>query len=101
MARLSRRGTSRIRLPGPHSFWWERENNSSALTPEKPLSKVRSLARGIRRGATADGFTVEEVDRSVVEEEGFRAALDCDVLFSYVDRPWPRAALNFGAYSHL
>jgi hypothetical protein len=64
-------------------------------------SKVEVLAQGLRRGATAANPNIEELELSVVEEDGWRAALDCDVLFSCVDRPWPRAALNFAAYSHL
>jgi molybdopterin/thiamine biosynthesis adenylyltransferase len=64
-------------------------------------SKVKSLAEGIRKGATADGFVAREVEYGVSEEEGYRAALDCDVLFSCVDRPWGRSVLNFIAYAHL
>ncbi len=64
-------------------------------------SKVACLARGLKSSATADNFRVEGIEWSVGEEEGFRAALDCDILFCCVDRPWGRSVLNFIAYAHL
>lgn len=63
--------------------------------------KVETLAEQMRDRATAAHFTVEEIIAGVYEEAGFRAALDCDVLFACVDRPWGRHVLNFIAYAHL
>ncbi|MET8682224.1 ThiF family adenylyltransferase [Streptomyces sp. NPDC004647] len=64
-------------------------------------AKVYLAARAARRAATAASIRVTPYEMSVVEPDGFAAAADCDVLFSCVDRPWPRAVLNFLAYAHL
>jgi hypothetical protein len=64
-------------------------------------SKVEVLSAALRRSATAARFVVDPIEYSIGEEEGFRAALDCDLIFSCGDRPWPRSVLNFIAYAHL
>lgn len=63
--------------------------------------KADLLARTLRDHAVADDATITGYEHSVVEPAGWARALDCDVLFSCVDRPWPRYALNVAAYAHL
>jgi hypothetical protein len=63
--------------------------------------KVVTLSRALIESATADRFQVLAVAENLVDEPGYRAALDCDVLFSCVDRPWPKRVLNHLAYAHL
>ena len=63
--------------------------------------KALTLAKRLRQIATANRFAVDPVIRAVYEEAAYRRALDCDVLFSCVDRPWGRHVLNHIAYAHL
>ena len=49
--------------------------------------------------ATTENATIKVSDSSVCEPEGLQLALDHDLIFSCVDRPWPRAVLNALAYS--
>src|SRR5579863_277334 len=62
--------------------------------------KVSVSERLIQITHTADQFTVEAYHGSLLEKEGLQRALDCDVLFSCVDRPLPRHVLNALAYAH-
>lgn len=44
---------------------------------------------------------IHSIPYSIVEEAGLNAALDCDILFCCVDRPWPRFVLNCIAYAYM
>lgn len=79
----------------------DRQLNATLKDAKSGTPKVIVLERKLPKNATANGFKIKGLQYSIVEEEGFRNALDCDILFSCVDRPWPRSVLNFIAYAHL
>jgi hypothetical protein len=64
-------------------------------------SKLDVAQRLVREAATAAASLIELHDLSICEPAGLAAALDYDLIFSCVDRPWPRAVLNTVAYSDL
>ena len=63
--------------------------------------KVHVAGREAEAAATSDWSSIEVSDRSICEPEGLQLALDHDLIFCCVDRPWPRAVLNSLAYSDL
>lgn len=62
--------------------------------------KVNAIKKKLMGQKLFRGFTVEAIPYSIIEEEGFRNAIDCDILFSCVDRPWPRYVLNCISYAN-
>jgi len=101
---LARTGISRISLIDfdivkKHNL--DRLLHSTHLDAYLGRSKVSMLGRALRRSGTDRHFKVSEVMYNVCEPEGFMAALDCDVLFSCVDRPLGRSILNFISFAHL
>jgi molybdopterin/thiamine biosynthesis adenylyltransferase len=63
--------------------------------------KIDVAARLAHPAATARKLTVHRHSGNVCTPIGLKAALDYDIIFSCVDRPWPRAVLNSIAYADL
>ncbi len=63
--------------------------------------KIDLVTRQINRSSTAEKVAIEAFPSSLAQMEGYKAALNCDVLFSCVDRPHARYILNHLAYAHL
>jgi hypothetical protein len=63
--------------------------------------KINVARRILRKASTAERPQHELYEVSVCEPAGLEALLDYDVIFSCVDRPWPRHVLNTVAYADL
>ena len=63
--------------------------------------KVHIAEREASQAATAANPRIDVSGLSICEPQGLRLALDHDIIFSCVDRPWPRAVLNGLAYADL
>ena len=62
--------------------------------------KVELASKHLRNGATAKNFELWPHKNPIQHKSSWDAALDCDVLFSAVDRPLPKDVLNRIAYAH-
>lgn len=76
----------------------DRMNNVSSNDVNKKKTDVVEI--NLKNSATNDKFVCEKSHHSIVED-GYEEAIDCDVIFSCVDRPWPRQVLNHLSYSCL
>lgn len=63
--------------------------------------KVSTAARHIRESATSESLELDVYRGSLLTRGGLVRILDCDVVFSCVDRPWPRHLINSVAYANL
>ena len=57
--------------------------------------KVRAAKQAILQHSTFDGVKIREIPLGIEYKEVFQEALDCDLLFSCVDRPVARDVLNY------
>ena len=63
--------------------------------------KVELAAEKMISHSTAENIQVTSIPVSIQDNNAYKAALDCDILFSCVDRPLPRDVLNFISQAHL
>ena len=63
--------------------------------------KVDVAEKKMRQSATAGQIRIGSLSKSIHEGRAYSGALDCDVIFSCVDRPMARDVLNHIANAHL
>jgi hypothetical protein len=79
----------------------DRLHSATKLDAGLQMSKAELGGRVMNSAATASPFTPAIYEMSVCEHDGMQAALDFDVIFCCVDRPWPRHVLNTIAYADV
>ena len=98
---LARIGISQITLIDPDRL--ELHNLDRFLFGTRELVgqlKVNCVRRGLLQHSTHEKVQVRTIAQSIQDEEAYRAALDCDLLLSCVDRPVPREVVNYIAIAN-
>ena len=72
-----------------------------ATTEDVGNNKVMVAEKAVRSHATSESVAIVALPIAVQDWPAYRAIIDCDIIFSCVDRPAGRDVLNFVAYSHL
>ncbi|MFH6983103.1 HesA/MoeB/ThiF family protein [Marinoscillum luteum] len=98
---LARTGFSKFVLIDFDAVEEKNLDRTTFLQEDVGRAKVFAMKDAIIRSATSPSLDVRCIEYSICEKEGFYASLDCDVIFSCVDRPWPRQVINFISYGHL
>ena len=101
---LSRIGVSKITLIDPQCIKIRNLDRTLGATVEdarQKIPKVTISERLIKVSHTSKNLQTIPLIKNMVSEDGIKRSLDCDVIFSCVDRPWPRHVLNALSYSHL
>ena len=99
---LARIGVGEIVLIDPDKV--ERHNLDRLLygtVKDIGKCKVEVAEKAIRLHSTARDIKVVSLPASIHTWSAYKSALDCDVIFSCVDRPVARDVLNYIAYAHL
>lgn len=101
---LSRTGVRQTTLVDPDLIEERNLDRTLGAYPPDATAKAQKVAvskRLVDQSHTSQGFRAEAMAAAVQSQEGLAKALDCDVLISCVDRPYPRHVLNVIAYAHL
>ncbi len=72
-----------------------------AAAADRGKFKIDLAREGFLYAATSASPQVDPILAWIQDEGALRAALDCDVIFSCVDRSLPRHVLNCLSYAHL
>ena len=65
------------------------------------VEKVRLAKSRMESNATADNIRVKAMPLPIQQSDAYESALDCDLIFSCVDRPIARDVLTYVANAHL